>query len=227
MNKEELKTNKVDIFTAAISAGASSIPVIGGVFAEIIKLTIPKQREDRIVKFISELSDKLDELEISVRELEKIFSNFQYGTFIFECIKDVVNEIYDEKIIYYKELCINGITGDEKNLINNYRILQLLSDIGYYELLYLQFYNYSNSIEKTKIKEIKEKLEISTLQPNYYLNMTEEQFNNETFKQITINNLLQKGLIEQKAGNIRRGGRVIYQTNITNLGKLLLKRIGV
>ena len=56
------------------------------------------------------MSNRLEKLEITIDELKNIYSNYSYGAFTYKCLNGVVNEIYEEKIAYYKELCIKGIT---------------------------------------------------------------------------------------------------------------------
>ena len=114
MDKKDLNTNSTDIIVSGISAAVGIIPVAGGFVSEIVQNVIPNQREDRIVKFISDLSDELEKTKFSLEELKLKFENQKYGTFTYNCLRDLVNDVYDEKIEYYRNLCVNAITNDEK-----------------------------------------------------------------------------------------------------------------
>ena len=65
MDKKDLNANSTDIIVSGISAAVGIIPVAGGFVSEIVQNVIPNQREDRIVKFISDLSDELEKIKFS------------------------------------------------------------------------------------------------------------------------------------------------------------------
>lgn len=227
MDKKELKTNSTDIITSWVSAVVGMIPVVGGVVSELVQNLIPNQRQDRIVKFIESLSNELDKIKFDIAELRQKFENVKYGTFTYDCLKSVVNNVYDEKIEYYKKLCLNAITEDEKNLIHCERILKILEQLDYYEILYLIFYEKCNTIGPSEMRQsLYDKLGFDILQPSYYIGMQIEQRDEETYKQITLNNLCNTGLLdmEVKYNSSGRNPRTTYK--ITTLGRLVLRKIG-
>ena len=224
MNKKDLNTNPTDIITSGVSAAVGLIPFASGFMSEIIQNIIPNQREDRIVKFISDLSNELEKTQISLEELRIKFENLKYGTFTYNCLHDLVNDVYDEKIKYYKNLCINAISSDEKNLIHCERILKILSELDYYEILYLKFYSNPNILDPKTSEEVTSKLGFDTLQPEYFMCMSEDERDEETYKQITLNNLCNTGLLQKKLKFNGRRENISYE--ITTLGKLILKKIG-
>jgi len=59
------------------------------------------------------------------------------------------------------------------------------------------------------------------------LNMSPENRDSETYKQITLNNLERNGLLEIEIGNIRNSGKPQIKYKITRLGELVLDKIGV
>ena len=63
--------------------------------------------------------------------------------------------------------------------------------------------------------------------PNYMLDMTNEECDSETYKQITLNNLEKNGLLKIKIGNIKSNIKTKIKYEITLLGELILKKIGV
>lgn len=227
MDKKDLETNSTDIIVSGISAAVGLVPLAGGFLSELVQGVIPHQREDRIVNFILELSDRLEKTEISVYNLKNIFSNYKYGAFTYKCLNYVVNEVYDKKIAYYKELCINGLTNEEKELFRTERILKIFSEMDYYEILYLKFYHYAKWGNRTELNKITEELGEISVMPNYMLGMTNEECDFETYKQITLNNLEKNGLLEIKISNIRSNGNPQVKYEITLLGELILKKIGV
>ena len=198
MNKTDLQTNKTDVITSVASAAISFVPVIGGALSEIIHITIPKQREDRIVKFLKEVDDRLNELNITVNKLNSIFENNQYGVFTYDCLKSVANERYEDKLKYYKRLYINGLTSEEDEMLNNYNVMMIISDMNFKEILFLKdfYYSFIGFHQKEK-QEILKQLGILTLMPIYTNKMTQEESDKETYKQMIINSLEKKGLLNK------------------------------
>lgn len=230
MNKTDLQTNKTDVITSVASAAISFVPVIGGALSEIIHITIPKQREDRIVKFLKEVDDRLNELNITVNKLNSIFENNQYGVFTYDCLKSVANERYEDKLKYYKRLYINGLTSEEDEMLNNYNVMMIISDMNFKEILFLKdfYYSFIGFHQKEK-QEILKQLGILTLMPIYTNKMTQEESDKETYKQMIINSLEKKGLLNKKITQEKLFDRhepykETYE--ISQLGILILRKIG-
>lgn len=230
MNKKDLETNKRDIIVSTASAATSLIPIIGGTLSEIIHCTIPKQREDRIVTFLKEVDARLNELNITVNQLNNIFENNQYGVFTFDCLKTVANEKYEDKLKYYKKLYINGLTSKEDEMLNNYNVMMIISDMSFKEILFLKAFYYSFiSLHQKEKQEILNKLKILTLTPIYTNKMTQEESDKETYKQMIINSLEKKGLLNKKITQEKLFDRhVSYKETyeISHLGILILRKIG-
>lgn len=227
MDKQQLKTNHTDIITSALSATVGCIPVAGGFMSEIVQNVIPRQRQDRIVDFISNLGDELERLEISVEELKEKFNNPKYSAFTWNCLRDFTNDVYEEKIEFYRNLCVNAITNDEKNLIHCERILKILSELDFYEIQYLRFYE-NPSIDIAEVKQdVIDKIGFDILKPVYTMGMSEAQRDQETYKQITLNNLCNAGLLEKEVKSIGNFKNAHISYKITILGRLILRKIGV
>lgn len=226
MNKKDLEPNKTDVITSVVSTAAGYIPIAGGVISEIIRMVIPKQREDRIVKFLANIDKRLSELEITVEKSQLIFKNTKYGGFTFECLRDVVNDKFEEKMVYYQNLYITGITSEEQEMLNMSNLMRLVSDMDYKEILYLKFYYYADYVDNQKIQEVQQLLNQGSIAPNYTMNMNQKELDNETYKQITLNALVNKGLLERKVEYIGKNRREKIKYKLTSLGRLLLRKIG-
>lgn len=225
MNREDLKTNSVDIATSIISASVSIVPYAGGFLSELVQGIIPNQRQDRIVKFISELCERLDEMEFSIEELKNRYQNQKYGMFTYDCLRNVVDDVYDEKLDYYKNLCLNAITENEKNLIHCERILKILSGLDYFEILYLEFYSDCMATGTKTMNDVTAKLGFDVLRPAYTLSMNDAERDEETYKQITLNNLCNAGLLNMEVRPVGSGRTKRTSYEITPLGRLVLRKI--
>lgn len=225
MDEKSLNNNITDYIVSSLSGVAGLIPLAGNALSEIIHTTVPKQRQDRIVNFILNLSEKISELSIEVEELKRKFDNPIYGSFLYKTLRIVTNEVYDEKILFYKNICIDAITAEEKELIHNERILNILESMDYYEILYLQFYSNVAFMNNNELREIQDTLGFISLKPVYMMGISAEKMDEETYKQVTINNLLNKGLLEKEYKTV--GNKINEKLKITMLGKLVLRKIGI
>lgn len=220
---ETLNNNKNDYISSILSGALGAIPLVGSFLSETINYVIPNQRMDRVVDFIKEIAIELENQKVDIEVLKtKFMNNYQYGAYVTNCFRYLTIEIYEEKINYYKNLCVSGIVGDDKNLIHCERILKILSDLDFYEIQYLRYY-YDPRLSPTEMmKDVFEKIGFDRLIPFYNLGMKEDQRIEETYKQITLNNLEKNGLIESII-NLKSNHKN-YQ--ITMLGKVILKKIG-
>ena len=225
MEERDLDNKAIDVIVSGASAAVGMVPLVGGFLSEIVQEVIPNQRQDRIVEFIKEINSKLQEMEYALNKLENNFKNYKYGAFTYKCLRNVVNEVYSEKIEYYRNICVSGLTGEEKELNRKERILNIFSDMDYFEILYLKVYYYLKWYNKEQVEKIKKELGVISLKPDYIMNMSQESFKQETFKQITLNNLTKNGLLEQEIKNIGSHGKTRIDYKITNLGELILKEI--
>ena len=226
MKQTDLENNGGDTFVSILSVTVSCIPFVGSFASEIVQSVIPNQRQDRIVKFVENIDSELKMMKIDFQELKEKFSNQKYGNFTYNCIRVVTNEVYEEKINYYKNLLIQTLTNDEKTLIHNERVLKILEQLDYYEILYLKFYSDCNVVGTKTMNDVTDKLGFRFLQPTYTMSMSDQEFDEETMKQITLNNLCNSGLLDREIRWSSNGKHQHISYKITNLGKLILKKIG-
>ena len=168
MNEKELNTNDIDILVSGISGAVGAIPYVGNILSEIIHEVVPNQREDRMVKFLIDINDRLQKIEYSHEQIKKIFSNYKYGAFTYKCIHGVVNDMYDEKIQYYKNICLNGLTSEEQELNQIERILKIFSEMDYFEILCLEYYyNYARGLNRERMFQLGEQLGLMKIKKDF------------------------------------------------------------
>lgn len=220
--KNELKPNKTDFAVNIVGGIVGLAPYAGGLLQELIHDIVPNQRIDRIAKFVESLDNELHSINADLEKIKETLLNNQcYGAYFTKCLKIVSDEIYEEKINYYKKMCIKALTSDEKELMRLERIMNIIEQMDYYEIQYLRFY-YNPSLARSEMQQDAiDKIGYEILVPTYSISMNEEAVINETSKQITINNLIKNGLLEEKI-NVRTG-RKKYE--ITTLGRVILKEI--
>ena len=121
------------------------------------------------------------------------------------------------KNCYYKALCIKGLTSDEKELNRCEKILKILDQMDYFEIIFLEKYYYIKQMDRNKLIEIDKKLNITF--PDLKRNKTDEERTKDLFDKLSVNNLLKQKLIEESNNT--------YKYKINELGELILKEIGV
>lgn len=222
MKIEELNNNKNDYAATILSATLGVVPVVGSFLSELVTQVIPNQRMDRVVNFIKGIAVELENQKIEIEELKKkIDNNYQYGAYLTRCFSNVANEMYEEKIEYYRNLCVSGLKGDEKNLIHCERLMHILCDLDFFEIQYLRYF-YEPRLARTEMmNDVIEKLGFDRLYPSYTIGMDENRTREETYKQLTLNNLEKNGLLDCEVDS-----RYRKKYKITRLGKLILKEIG-
>lgn len=186
----------------------------------IIQTTIYSQIEERILTFISKLSDSLYQKNYNMDKLNDLYlSNYKYTAFTHKCLTFVINEVNEEKIDYYKNICLNGLTSDIDELTKINKILKIFSEMDYDEILYLQYYYYLQKDNKEYLSIIAKKISDSLID----LNNEAEQKN---YENLAINNLENDGLLVRKTEFITLyvEPKEIYE--ITDLGKIVLETIG-
>lgn len=90
----------------------------------------------------------------------------------------------------------------------------------------MKFYSNVSIVGTETMKEVTTKLGFDILQPNYYMSMGENERDEETYKQITLNNLCNTGLLQKEVKLVSNGRREHISYKITTLGRLILKKIG-
>lgn len=73
MNVDDLEENKKDIALSLTKGGLGAIPVVGGIIGEVLSLTIPQQRIDRVIEFVKELEKRISRIELERLQENKYF----------------------------------------------------------------------------------------------------------------------------------------------------------
>lgn len=225
-----IEQDRVDSAVSIAKGIVGALPVVGGLFAEIIGMTIPNQRIDRIVGVLNELQRRISEVEI-----EQIKSN-KYALDLFEdgIIQAArsLTELRNRYIAIFIKNCISVESetyGTKKKL---FYILQDLTDLDIEILL---------SIEHWKDRGMRHKIQTEFLSYSEYNSLSkEEQFEYDTRREawgLHMATLERHGLISaeiEKPGmeydprsiDRKTGLPKITGYKITNLGKLILQSIG-
>ena len=124
-----------------------------------------------------------------------------------------------QRFYWYPSCAINTLAACGRNrgklsFCNKFSLIA--SDFHAIELRLSRKSSASNTVEKVK----------QFLQPTYTMSMNDQELDEETMKQITLNNLCNSGLLDREIRWSSNGKHQHISYKITHLGKLILKKIG-
>ncbi len=226
------ENNKKDISIALGKGILGAIPFVGPLIAETIGATIPNQRIDRISDFLIFLERKIDEVHRETARLK--FQNEEFIDIIEESMQQASRALSKERKEYIASLVTNGI--EEENIKHNQKklLLNILSELSDTEIIILQSYGLPPEEDREFFEKHKEVL----MPPHVTLRTSDEnQINNKILFDAQKNHLARLNLTTPKYKNVKRGELPEFDPNtgmmkaqgynITSLGRLLLKNIGL
>ena len=228
----ELSDKPIDYITSAVKGTLGVVPFAGSLLAELAGTVIPNQRLDRIAKFVAILESKLSNLEQEF--VRSQLTNENFSDLLEEGARQVARSLSDERREYIANLITNSLSQQDIEYVESKHLLRILSELNDIEIVWLRFYSEptmqgdeefrekhnsiltpvmatmsgpSSAVDKVALqKSYKEHLsQLGLLQPRYKIN---SKIHIPEFDRIT-------------------GGLEIRGYQITSLGRLLLKQIGL
>ena len=232
-SSNDILKSKLPDYSAAIGrAGANLIPFVGPVLAEIIGVTIPNQRTDRIVKFAEDLNNRLINLEEGLLELHS--HDEEFTDLVEEAIRQAAHSLSDERRGYIASMVVNGLTAESINFAESRHLLCLLEEINDIEVVWLRYYREPLMNGDTDFRE-KNKDVLTHLIA--YIGSSKDIVNKRALQESYKEHLSQIGLLEHRYKTDRQtklpefnsisGAMEISGYRLTTLGSLLLDEIGL
>lgn len=106
LNKISAKDHIINSIKAIISA----IPGVGGTFSSLINDYIPTKKQERLTKFLQEISYELKKLSDCIDN--DLIKKDEFAYIFEECLKGVLNNYQADKIYCYKGIFINSLIKD-------------------------------------------------------------------------------------------------------------------
>ena len=135
---DDLDSGSVDYSVALARGAAGLVPIVGPLLAEIIGVTIPEQRSDRIAKFVRKLDCRLKAVEECL--LESKLNDDDFTDLIEEGIRQAARSLSDERRSYIATLIANGLTSDDIDCSESKHLLRILDEISDIEVVWLRLY---------------------------------------------------------------------------------------
>ena len=229
---KELRQNWVDLATAVGRGVANLAPIVGPFFAELIGVTIPKQRLDRVAKFVFELERRLETVE---KELfEEQLRNEEFTDLLEEGFRQASHSLSDERRSYIASLIINGMNSEQIDIAESKHVLRILGEINDVEIIWLKYHEVVLTGEREAFQE---KHKETLMEVYAHSQSTPGELDKEALQKSYKEHLTQLGLLtpwfrmdtETRTPKFDRvtGATEVENYVIKDLGRLLLKEIGL
>ena len=209
-----LKAKLPDYSVAVGRALANLIPLVGPGLAEMIGVTIPNQRIDRIVRFAEDLNRRLSCLE--------------------EAFRQAAHSLSDERRGFIASIIVNGLTAESINFAESRHLLRLLDEINDIEVVWLRYYRGPLMNGDSDFRETHKDTLTHVIA---YLSSSKDVVNKQALQQSYKEHLSQIGLLGRKYKTDHQtklpefdsisGAMEVLGYRLTTLGSLLLDEIGL
>jgi len=218
-----LEIQKIDIATSAMKSAVGILPIVGPFLVELVGLIIPNQRFDRIVKYASQLEEKLHD--VDRKTLKFALQNENFTDLMEESIRQAARSLSDERREYLAAIIKNSLTTDSIAFNESKHILRILGEINDIEVIWLRFY--LNPVISGD--EDFRKKHMAIIEPiDVYMGAPQSIVDKSTLRESYKEHLVQLGLLS-KIFEIDRLTRIPTQKmqgyQITSLGKMVLRQI--
>ena len=229
---DDLDSRSVDIPVALARGAVGLVPFIGPLLAEVIGVTIPGQRSDRIAKFARELNFRLKAVEKCL--LEQKLKDDDFTDLIEEGFRQAARSLSDERRRYIANLIANGLTSDDVDSSESKHLLRILGEINDIEVVWLRYYRVTTAGGDETFRATHEEV----LKPvPETMGSSRDILTKATLRKSYKEHLAQLGLLESRyridsrtglpefdraSGSMKESGH-----KLTRLGRLLLDEVGL
>jgi len=134
----ELSNQPIDYITSAIKGTLGAVPYGGSLLAELLGTVIPNQRLDRITKFVRILERKLSSLEQEF--IRSQLTNENFSDLLEEGARQVAHSLSDERREYIANLITNSLSQHDIEYIESKHLLMMLGELNDIEIIWLRYY---------------------------------------------------------------------------------------
>lgn len=230
--KANLENNRSDFIALVTKSVVGAIPFAGTLLSELVGVTIPNQRIDRLTKYIKELENKISKIPEAVVNDLKLSE--QFIDLIEEGFVHASRATSDERRSYITSIIENGINDDSVDYQDSKYLMKLLAELNDIEIIWLRFYLTPTITGDTKFRN-KHKNVLTPIRT--YKGADRETSNKSSIQESYKEHLERLNLIESHLRFDRKTGLPIFDNTtgkpktsnrrITHLGIMLLEQIGL
>ena len=225
---DQLDPDWRDRVAQVVRVAGSFAPMVGGPLAEVVTATIPRLRQERIVKYLRQLEARLTTLEHervkNILSDPKAIDLIESGGYL------AARAVTTERLSRITELVFRGLEADEVGEIRRKRLLGLFGEIDDDEFLLLNAYGQSYGGDGSEAWDAVDRPEPA------YLGSPRALVDREQLYEAGMKHLLRLDLLERKYDHVKRGeyppfdaqsGGFKSRIEISYLGRMLLRETGI
>ncbi|PKP80383.1 MAG: hypothetical protein CVT79_16175 [Alphaproteobacteria bacterium HGW-Alphaproteobacteria-18] len=227
-DNDALDRNTRDVLAAVAKGAVGAVPFVGGILSEIISEIIPGQRQDRLVKYLRLLEQRLSQLEQD--KIDRAISDPERIDLFERGAHQAVRATTDKRIAQIVEIVFNGMSRDDADIVRRKRLAGLLDQLDNDEIAILNAYGQSyGSAGSDPWTEIPRPAPAN-------MQSTTSEIDDDALFNLGQENLLRLGLLRRNFGTVKKGeyppfdaksGGFKARMEISYLGRLLLREIGL
>lgn len=223
--EQSFDLQKMDYVASAAKAVLGNVPFIGSLLVELAGTVIPNQRIERIAKFTKILAQRLDRIEQNF--VKSQMKNEEFTDLIEEGLRQAARSLSDERREYIASLIANSLTSKDIEYQESKHLLRILSEMNDIEIIWLRFYLTTTPDEDQEFRDKHKEI----LQPiSRSMGVPQSVHDKATLQDSYKEHLVQLGLLEKIYSSQldnRTGGLKLKNYQLTSLGRLLLREIGL
>ncbi len=231
-DKIRLGNNKSDWAAVMAKGGLGAIPFAGSFLAEVVSTLIPNQRLDRLVKYATELNDRLERMPVEL--MDQLRNNEQFIDMVEESFIRVSRASSEERRQYILSIVWHGMSNDKAAINNAKYILGLLSELNDNEVIWLRYFHERTLHDKGQFQALHKNI-LAPVQ--VMIGSSKEEKQKGAIQESYKEHLERLGLIKSHIKMNKDLGVPEYNTftnkpeitysEATTLGNMLLENIGL
>lgn len=228
---EELGDRVQDYVAMASRGVLGAIPFAGPMLAELVQVTIPNHRLERLERYVGKLGARLKQLEDAALAAENIRIS-PYADIAEDTLHLVVRAASDTRLDYLASFLASTLTLGETKALERKHLLQIIGELNDTELIILR--GYVRSSDHDEFRDLHE----DVLRPRTaHLGSSPEEVEAKVLHDSYKEHLIRLGLLKRNFRSPRRSElpeldketgmiKESYK-EITLLGEMVLKTIGL
>lgn len=214
---------------ARLATGA--IPFAGTFLGEMVTAIIPKQRIDRIAKFVNELNDTIEKMPSGI--IQKLKENEDFIDLLEQSFIQATRARSDERRSYIVNLVHYGITDDAAKANDAKHLLGLLAELNDNEVIWLRYFHDQSMGERYNFQETHKNV-LQTITPT--MGSSKDELEQAALQASYKAHLERLSLIKHKIKTQDRAGTPEFNkdgtpkmmsSRTTALGNMLLESVGL